>query len=63
MNMDNDLKICMEMINKVRWYMERKDYNGLRLYLDEREKYINNYTIPANEDEKYMDSLIKNLDK
>lgn len=32
--------MCEEIIKKVRWYMERKDYAGLRLYLDEEEKEV-----------------------
>ena len=31
-----ELKICKEIINKVKWYTERKDYNGLKLYIDEK---------------------------
>ena len=43
--MDSELKVCKEMIKKIKWYMERKDYNGLRLYIDEREKYVENCRI------------------
>lgn len=43
--------------------MERKDYNGLRLYIDEREKYVENCRIMSkNKEEEYIDSLVKDLD-
>lgn len=58
-----ELKICKEIINKVKWYTERKDYNGLRLYLEEREKYVENCRIMSkNKEEEYIDSLVKELD-
>ena len=38
--MENELKMCKEILKKVKWYMERKDYSGLRLYIEEREKYV-----------------------
>lgn len=61
--MDSEFKICKEMIKKVKWYMERKDYNGLRLYIDEREKYVENCRIMSrNKEEEYIDSLVKDLD-
>lgn len=57
-----ELKLCTEIIKKVKWYIERKDYNGLRLYLDEKEKYIDNCSITIeNEESEYIDGLIKDL--
>lgn len=57
-----ELKLCKEIIKKVKWYMERKDYDGLRLYLDEKEKYIDNCSIVSkNEEAEYIDELIKDL--
>lgn len=54
--------MCEEIINKVKWFMERKDYNGLRLYIDEKEKNIETYTNNLNYvEEEYMDSLVNNL--
>lgn len=54
--------MCEEIINKVKWFMERKDYNGLRLYIDEKEKKIETYTNNLNyAEEEYMDSLVNNL--
>ena len=42
--------------------MERKDYDGLRLYLDEKEKYIDNCSIVSkNEEADYIDELVKDL--
>ena len=42
--------------------MERKDYTGLRLYIDEREKYIDNCIINSNSaEEDYIDKLVKDL--
>jgi len=57
-----ELKLCEEIINKVKWFMERKDYNGLRLYIEEKEKYVNNYISKVNTaEEDYIDNLIKDL--
>ena len=54
-----ELKICKEIINKVKWYTERKDYNGLKLYIDEKEKFIDNYIINSNNaEEDYIDKLV-----
>ena len=50
--MDSELKICKEMIRKIKWFMERKDYNGLRLYIDEREKYVENCRIMSKNKEE-----------
>lgn len=57
-----ELKICKEIINKVKWYTERKDYNGLKLYIDEKEKFIDNYIINSNNaEEDYIDKLVIDL--
>lgn len=57
-----ELKICKEIINKVKWYTGRKDYNGLKLYIDEKEKFIDNYIINSNNaEEDYIDKLVKDL--
>ena len=57
-----ELKICKEIINKVKWYTERKDYNGLKLYIDEKEKFIDNYIInSSNAEEDYIDKLVNDL--
>lgn len=57
-----ELKICKEIINKVKWYTERKDYNGLKLYIDQKEKYIDNCIITSNNaEEDYIDKLVKDL--
>lgn len=57
-----ELKLCKEIIKKVKWYTERKDYDGLRLYLDEKEKYIDNCSIVSrNEEADYIDELVKDL--
>ena len=57
-----ELKLCTEIIKKVKWYMERKDYDGLRLYLEEREKYIDNCSILSeNTEVDYIDNLVKDL--
>lgn len=57
-----ELKICEEIIDKVKWYMERKDYNGLKLYIDGKEKNIEAYTNNLNcAEEDYIDSLVSNL--
>ena len=48
--------------NKVKWYTERKDYNGLKLYIDEKEKFIDNYIINSNNaEEDYIDKLVNDL--
>ena len=57
-----ELKICKEIINKVKWYTERKDYNGLKLYIDEKEKFIDNYIINSNNaEEDKIDKLVNDL--
>ena len=57
-----ELKICKEIINKVKWYTESKDYNGLKLYIDEKEKFIDNYIINSNNaEEDYIDKLVNDL--
>jgi hypothetical protein len=57
-----ELKICKEIINKVKWYTERKDYNALKLYIDEKEKFIDNYIINSNNaEEDYIDKLVNDL--
>lgn len=57
-----ELKICKEIINKVKWYTERKDYDGLKLYIDEKEKFIDNYIINSNNaEEDYIDKLVNDL--
>ena len=57
-----ELKISKEIINKVKWYTERKDYNGLKLYIDEKEKFIDNYIINSNNaEEDYIDKLVNDL--
>jgi len=58
-----ELKLCKEIIKKVKWYMERKDYAGLRLYIDEKEKEVeNSRKISKNIETEYIDNLIKDLD-
>lgn len=62
MVMENSFNLCNEIISKVRWYMDRKDYNGLRLYLDQKEKSIEKAAILCeNNESKYMDDLVKDL--
>jgi hypothetical protein len=52
-----------KIIKKAKWYMNRKDYEGLRLYLDEEEKNIENHQkISKNKEAEYIDTLIKKLD-
>lgn len=61
--MNEEFKMCEEIIKKVRWYMERKDYAGLRLYLDEEEKKVEKSRIMSkNVEAEYIDSLVKDLD-
>lgn len=58
-----ELKLCKEIIKKVKWYMERKDYEGLRLYLDEKEKQVElGGKMSKNVEAEYIDSLVKELD-
>lgn len=55
--------MCEEIIKEVRWYIERKDYAGLRLYLDEKEKEVEKSRIMSkNVEAEYIDSLVKDLD-
>ena len=61
--MDEEFKMCEEIIKKVRWYIERKDYTGLKLYLDEKEKEVEKSRIMSkNVEAEYIDSLVKDLD-
>ena len=63
MRMEEEYKLSLEIIKEIREYLERKDYSGLRLYLDEKEKYVENCSIfSKTEEEKYIDGLIKELD-
>lgn len=55
--------MCEEIIKKVKWYMERKDYDGLRLYLDEKEKEAEKCRIMSkNVEAEYIDNLVKDID-
>lgn len=61
--MNEEFKMCEEIIKKVRWYIERKDYTGLKLYLDEKEKEVEKSRIMSkNVEAEYIDSLVKDLD-
>lgn len=61
--MNEEFKMCEEIIKKVRWYMERKDYAGLRLYLDEEEEKVEkSRKMSKNVEAEYIDSLVKDLD-
>lgn len=60
--MENDRKLCEEIIKEVRKYLDRKDYNGLTLYLEQKEKEIEyNDFLFKNKEEKYIDSLVDEL--
>lgn len=62
-SMNEEFKMCEEIIKKVRWYMERKDYAGLRLYLDEEEEKVEkSRKMSKNVEAEYIDSLVKDLD-
>ncbi len=55
--------MCEEIIKEVRWYVERKDYAGLKLYLDEKEKEVEkSRKMSKNVEAEYIDSLVKDLD-
>lgn len=55
--------MCEEIIKEVRWYIERKDYAGLRLYLDKKEKEVEkSRKMSKNVEAEYIDSLVKDLD-
>ena len=41
--------------------MERKDYTGLALYLDEKEKYVDCCVPSKDPEEEYLDKLVKDL--
>lgn len=61
--MNGEFKMCEEIIKEVRWYIERKDYAGLRLYLDEKEKEVEkSRKMSKNVEAEYIDSLVKDLD-
>ena len=55
--------MCEEIIKEVRWYIERKDYTGLKLYLDEKEKEVEkSRKMSKNVEAEYIDRLVKDLD-
>ena len=61
--MEENYNLSLEIIKDVKKYMDRKDYNGLKLYLDEKEKYVENCRILSKKkEEEYIDTLIKELD-
>lgn len=61
--MEENYNLSLEIIKDVKKYMDRKDYNGLKLYLDEKEKYVENcHIFSKSEEEKYIDKLISELD-
>lgn len=61
--MNEEFKMCEEIIKEVRWYIERKDYAGLRLYLDKKEKEVEkSRKMSKNVEAEYIDSLVKDLD-
>ncbi len=61
--MEENYNLSLEIIKDIKKYMDRKDYNGLRLYLDEKEKYVENCRILSKtKEEKYIDTLVKELD-
>ena len=61
--MNEEFKMCEEIIKEVRWYIERKDYAGLKLYLDEKEKEVEkSRKMSKNVEAEYIDSLVKDLD-
>jgi len=58
-----ELKICKEIIKNVKWYIERKDYKGLKIYIDREENDIKkNIVITRNAEAEYIDNLVKALD-
>lgn len=58
-----ELKLCKEIVKKVKWYLERKDYVGLKMYIEETENNVEKCRIMSkNKEAEYIDSLIENLD-
>ena len=58
-----ELKLCKEIVKKVKWYLERKDYMGLKMYIEETENNVEKCRIMSkNKETEYIDSLIENLD-
>ena len=58
-----ELELCKEIIKKVKWYIERKDYSGLEMYIDDKEKFVENCRVMSkNVEAEYIDNLIKELD-
>lgn len=61
--MKSEYDFCKTLIKNIKKYLERKDYNGLKLYIDKEEDYIKNCQILSkNVEEEYIDSLVKDLD-
>ena len=59
-----ELKLCKEIIQKCKVLLDKKDYEGLEMYLDEREKFVEIcLTMSKNEEAEYLENLVKALDK
>lgn len=58
--MKNELDSVKEIIRHTKHFLEMKDYDGLKIYLDEQEKFLNNYR-NIDKEEEYIEKLIEDL--
>ncbi len=55
-----ELDIVKEIISYTKHFLEIKDYDGLNSYINEKEKFLDNYK-GTNKESEYIDKLIGTL--
>lgn len=53
-------KMHLETIYQVKQYLDQKDYESLKKYIEKREEEIKKYC-EENKSSEYVDSLVENL--
>ena len=59
-NLNMERKMHMETINKVKKFINEKDYEGLKLYIEKREIELRECA-EENKSSDYIDSLVNDL--
>lgn len=61
--LESEYEFCKTLIKNIKKFLDRKDYTGLKLYIDKEENYVENCRILSKSaEEEYLDSLVKDLD-
>lgn len=61
--LESEYEFCKTFIKNIKKFLDRKDYTGLKLYIDKEENYVENCRmLSKSAEEKYLDSLVKDLD-